>query len=655
MICTCFLPCSIVSLLQFRMIAALDNVGHLFTKQHETNDGIVATPGTGSSRSQFDHTWGQDTMKHLGEQQDSSVHSYYEYHREYKLHSKTLPFSPSSSPIKSAQASSYSHFSRFHKDAATENDYGETMIAWDNPSIVQSTTMTSLPTRSPEVKVQLTHQDTSHIEGDFLLSGKEATNLRAGPVLTKTFTPGSTHYRSPGYAIQPYVGNTDSMLSSMEWNASSSTKEQTQSMRWKPGISSTLTTSSSQSMYPAQTLQNSNANEDMPGWNASAAGAVAITFLDNEKDFLNLRGGKGDSNGGKGQNGNCNTMSSKGTSKWNGKGTSKGNGKGNGMRGKGGGKGAMRMGGKGMMKSSKKSVKATPCPTTIEPSQSYSPSPSTNLPMPTRTLSPASRPTFAPQIAPLPLPTKRPVPPSASPPTIVTVSPIFTVPTTPVAPILITPSATFAPTLTKTSSPILAPSPTSSLVPSQFSSSSGPVSLVPSLFSSSSGPVALPVLSPTLAPNVLPPTAAPNSPPTPAPNNRPTTPVPFSPFSLSFEGVSNPTPQAYDEAERIVLEYLDGFLSEQFALSLEFEYADLVASLLTEGIGPQPSTWVADYDADALFFNASPSLPTTPELDVLLDVAFAMPQVAELLTLLQALRSTNPFSTVTSVIYTSPI
>jgi hypothetical protein len=140
-------------------------------------------------------------------------------------------------------------------------------------------------------------------------------------------------------------------------------------------------------------------------------------------------------------------------------------------------------------------------------------------------------------------------------------------------------------------------------------------------------------------------------------SNRPTTPVPASPATLIFEGVANTATAAdYLAIEPIVLAYLDGFMAENFALSLEFEYARLNATLQSSMVGPDPSTYLASYDVDGLFFTSSARLPTTPELDVVIMVAFSVPFVNELISQLRSgAPSGSPFASVTAVTYTGNV
>lgn len=129
------------------------------------------------------------------------------------------------------------------------------------------------------------------------------------------------------------------------------------------------------------------------------------------------------------------------------------------------------------------------------------------------------------------------------------------------------------------------------------------------------------------------------------------TPVPTTPFRLDYTSVPNPTTDDFAAARAITLDYLDGFLKEQFSLSIEFQYAGLNGKVTATALVGS-ATWTADFSVDAVFSTDAMSVPSQNEIDLLIDSAFSQPFVLDLLmSLRQDLMSSNPFSMVSTILY----
>jgi hypothetical protein len=139
---------------------------------------------------------------------------------------------------------------------------------------------------------------------------------------------------------------------------------------------------------------------------------------------------------------------------------------------------------------------------------------------------------------------------------------------------------------------------------------------------------------PTAAPIPIPPTGLP---------------VNASPFSLTYEtsGV-DPTEAQFSDAERITREYLEQFFIDFFEFSFEGDFVSLSVDNLGNTIGPPPRI---DYDLAAFFFPLEERIPTTEEVDIIIQTAFLQPSVQTLLLELRTLPVENPFSSTSTVFY----
>jgi hypothetical protein len=106
------------------------------------------------------------------------------------------------------------------------------------------------------------------------------------------------------------------------------------------------------------------------------------------------------------------------------------------------------------------------------------------------------------------------------------------------------------------------------------------------------------------------------------------------------------TQQDLDRVQNITLQFLQDYLTEVFALSIEFDFTEIQGNLVTANTSLDPPS--LDFTALAVF--ATSSLPTTTDLDLLVQTAFSGPEVNNLITALQQ-EIGNPFSATTSVQY----
>jgi hypothetical protein len=240
-----------------------------------------------------------------------------------------------------------------------------------------------------------------------------------------------------------------------------------------------------------------------------------------------------------------------------------------------------------------------------------------------------------------PRPTPVPVPPVVSPiisppvlvvPTPVVISPPVNVPIGPDA-------VTEAPTVFGDTN---APSLEQTAPGTELPTSLGSGTLAPSLAIMTESPTPAATISTTTqAPAVM--TATP-SPMAPVAGNV----VPATPFSVTYTTNSGATPVQLEEAAAITLDYLETYIISQFDLSTATVLDDFMGMLT----GSNAGTSTALFDASAIFSEASTFLPSTVDVDALMQAAFSPPLVIGLLTALATeLSPSNPLSGTTEVTY----
>jgi hypothetical protein len=234
-----------------------------------------------------------------------------------------------------------------------------------------------------------------------------------------------------------------------------------------------------------------------------------------------------------------------------------------------------------------------------------------------------------------PRPTTVPVPPVVSPiisPTPVVISPPVNVPIGPDA-------VTEAPTVFGDTN---APSLEQTAPGTELPTSLGSGTLAPSLAITTESPTPAATISTTTqAPAVM--TATP-SPMAPVAGNV----VPATPFSITYTTDSGATPVQLEEAAAVTLDYLETYIISQFDLSTATVLDDFMGMLT----GSNAGTSTASFDASAIFSEASTFLPSTVDVDALMQAAFSPPLVIGLLTALATeLSPSNPLSGTTEVTY----
>jgi energy-converting hydrogenase Eha subunit A len=140
--------------------------------------------------------------------------------------------------------------------------------------------------------------------------------------------------------------------------------------------------------------------------------------------------------------------------------------------------------------------------------------------------------------------------------------------------------------------------------------------------------------------------------PTPPPFPVPTTgiPVDASAFSVTYEtSGADPTEAQFNNAEAITLEYLEQFFIDFFDFSFEGEFVALSASALTNTVGPPR----IEYNLTAFFLAGEQRIPTEEEVDIVVQTALLQPSVQTLLLELRTLPADNPFSSTSTVFYTT--
>jgi hypothetical protein len=114
----------------------------------------------------------------------------------------------------------------------------------------------------------------------------------------------------------------------------------------------------------------------------------------------------------------------------------------------------------------------------------------------------------------------------------------------------------------------------------------------------------------------------------------------------------DPTEAQFNDAERITREFLEQFFIDFFEISFEFDFVSLSVGNLGNTVGPPPRI---DYSVSAFFLPAGGTerIPTVEELDILIQTAFLQPSVQTLLLELRTLPLENPFSSTSTVFYST--
>jgi hypothetical protein len=119
-------------------------------------------------------------------------------------------------------------------------------------------------------------------------------------------------------------------------------------------------------------------------------------------------------------------------------------------------------------------------------------------------------------------------------------------------------------------------------------------------------------------------------------------------FAVQYVAVeSEPSPEQFERAQQVTLDYLEEFLVQSFELN------PLTNMESFEGISieTQSNPVEISYSVDISFTADSTVVPTDADNAVLIESAFLPPAVQSLIELLQGIDATNPFSNTSSVIY----
>jgi hypothetical protein len=117
--------------------------------------------------------------------------------------------------------------------------------------------------------------------------------------------------------------------------------------------------------------------------------------------------------------------------------------------------------------------------------------------------------------------------------------------------------------------------------------------------------------------------------------------------ALLYNITGEPSEVQLAEAQNVTMTYLEGYLRQNFELNTLANLDDF------NGIvdGSEPNNSTIFYDVAVSFGPGSQAVPTQSDLDVLIQSSYLPPAVDALITSLQALDPSNPFSTTTSVNY----
>lgn len=125
--------------------------------------------------------------------------------------------------------------------------------------------------------------------------------------------------------------------------------------------------------------------------------------------------------------------------------------------------------------------------------------------------------------------------------------------------------------------------------------------------------------------------------------------VSASAFQLTYEFEGIPTAQDFATAEALTLTYLQTVFTDFFDLNVGVDMIEFIGFPLGEALSPAR----VGYQVTARFSQDSDPVPSTFELDGVIQTAMQQPQVQDLLDELQALPPSNPFSQTSDIIYFS--
>lgn len=108
------------------------------------------------------------------------------------------------------------------------------------------------------------------------------------------------------------------------------------------------------------------------------------------------------------------------------------------------------------------------------------------------------------------------------------------------------------------------------------------------------------------------------------------------------------TDTQFATVQNVTLQYLKDYLVKQFGFSIGTTLLDVVGTT----VGHDNNKPQAIYDVKLVFSHDSISIPMQASVDVLVLSALNQPFVKDLIALLDALPSDNPFSTTSAVTYT---
>jgi hypothetical protein len=124
-----------------------------------------------------------------------------------------------------------------------------------------------------------------------------------------------------------------------------------------------------------------------------------------------------------------------------------------------------------------------------------------------------------------------------------------------------------------------------------------------------------------------------------------------SPFVITYQTSDSrePTPEEFDQAQAVTLQYLEDFLVGEYEFNLITALNDVLGLALSESTDPL----AVAYATTLLFSPESGFIPSQEDIDVQVFTAFQEQAVFDLVAALQGLPPENPFSSTTSVQFTS--
>jgi hypothetical protein len=118
-------------------------------------------------------------------------------------------------------------------------------------------------------------------------------------------------------------------------------------------------------------------------------------------------------------------------------------------------------------------------------------------------------------------------------------------------------------------------------------------------------------------------------------------------FSVLYNSVGGiPTDAQFGEADEVTIMHIDAYLRGQLRFVPDIIFLEFVGTGIRNEVGPLKIS----FEGMAIFDEIGNSL-SREEMDILISNAFQQPNVAPLLSMLQALPDANPFSSTTSVVY----